>query len=272
MTSATTGQGRSRAAVAAQVAGIVGVVVCVLIILVTWFGRGQVAQGVDDLRASVDRGLGRAITAADAVSTRLETAATSAGEIAVSATEVVSNPPDPEGALAGLTEKVGRFADAYRQLRVTYAGIREDVTSSIESLQRVARFVPGVEVPQGPVDTLKAVDESLRSLDESLTSIWPASDRPLTTAAATAIADKATALETAFTRAATLADGLATDLKGVQARAARAADSIGTILTLAALAITILFVWVLLLNIALWFLGREHGRATGDQGSPAPSA
>ena len=272
MTSSTTGQRRSRAAIAAQVAGVVGVVVCVLIILVTWFGRGQVAQSVDDLRTSVDQGIGRAITAADAVSTRLETAATSAGEIAASAREVAANPPDAQGALAGLTEKVGRFADAYRELRVRYAGLREDVAGSIESLQRVARLVPGVEVPQGPVDTLKAVDESLRSLDESLTSIWPASDRPLTTAGATAVADKATALETAFKKAATLADGLAQDLKGVQARAARAADTISTILTFAALAITILFVWVLLLNIALWLLGRMYGRAAGDQGGTAASS
>ena len=68
-------------------------------------------------------------------------------------------------------------------------------------------------------------------------------------------------------------DGLATDIQGVQARAADTIGSIQTILLIATIAITLFFVWILLLNVALWQLGRVWQRdadaRSGAAASPA---
>ena len=45
-----------RKAVAAKVTGIVGVVICVLIIVVVWLGLGTVSRAVDDLGTDVNNG------------------------------------------------------------------------------------------------------------------------------------------------------------------------------------------------------------------------
>ena len=55
-------------------------------------------------------------------------------------------------------------------------------------------------------------------------------------------------------------DGLSSNLEGVQANADATIDSIRTILLIAAIALSVLFVWVLALNIALWVLGRAWER------------
>ncbi len=57
-------------------------------------------------------------------------------------------------------------------------------------------------------------------------------------------------------------------LGGVQANAASAVNGIGTIITLASLAITLLFLWVLGLNVALWQLGR-HWKRESSTAAPA---
>ena len=75
-------------------------------------------------------------------------------------------------------------------------------------------------------------------------------------AAAAAIADKAHSIQAGLTDAATTVDGLATDVQGVQTRAADTIGSIQTILLLATIAITLFFVWIVVLNVALWQLGR----------------
>ena len=79
-------------------------------------------------------------------------------------------------------------------------------------------------------------------------------------AVADALAGRATPLQDALTAAATAVTGLSTNLEGVQARADSTVDGIRTILLLAAIALSLLFLWVLALNIALWLLGRAWQR------------
>jgi hypothetical protein len=49
--------------------------------------------------------------------------------------------------------------------------------------------------------------------------------------------------------------GLTASIDDLQQRATNATDTIRTIVTLATIAITLLLVWILILNVALWQLG-----------------
>jgi hypothetical protein len=246
---------RSRWAKALQVAGIVGIVVSLVVIALIWFGRGFVSGGVDNLASAVNDGINHAISATDRVARRLDAASTEVSRVVTQATEVAGNRASNQ-ARARLSDRLSRFADRYRQLRVAYAGIRAEVTTAVTTLRRVGRLVPGVELPRGPTDTLAAIDSNLQSLDEAVTSILPAGEAPITAAAATAVANKATPIRSTIDRTSGRVQALGLELQGVRADAVAAANSIRTTILLATIALTIVFVWVLLLNVALWKLGR----------------
>jgi hypothetical protein len=263
-TVATTGdrpRRSTRLATAAQIAGIIGIVVCVAIILGTWYGRGALADAGDGLATTVDGAFDRATNATTQVAARLDAAAANAADLAATAQELEANPAPPPDALAGLADKVGRLADTYRSIRTGYADLRENVTSAVTAIQQVSRFFPGVQAPEGAGDRLQAVDAKLQSIDDTLTGIFPALETGQRgTPVASAVAARATSLQAAFTDASASVAGLTARIDDIHAQATNARNTIGTIITLAAGAITLLFVWVLLLNAGLWVLGRQWKR------------
>jgi hypothetical protein len=191
---------------------------------------------------------------------------------------VAANPaPAPED-LTGLAAKVGALADAYRTVRTGYADLHENVTSAVSTVQKVTRFFPGIQAPEGAGDRLQAVDAKLQSIDDTLTGIFPAlaTGGPSGTVAA-AVAQRVSGLQSALQDASASVTGLTASIVDLQQRATNATDTIRTIVTLATIAITLFLVWILLLNVALWQLGevwrREAAASTtvATAGS-APSA
>ena len=120
--------------------------------------------------------------------------------------------------------------------------------------------MPGLDVPEQPADALGAIDAKLQAIDDAITSTWQSFQEGNSSAAATAVATKTAAMQTFFTDAATSARALGTRLTAAQTRATGAADTLRTILLVMAVAISVLLVWVLVLNVALWQLGRHWRR------------
>src|SRR4029453_6452203 len=266
MTEAAPAPRRSRLAIAAQVAAIFGVVVCLLVVLLIWFGRGALSNGVDELAASVNTGMTRAITATEAVARRLDAAATEAARIATQASKAAGSSGSNNDRVR-LAARIGAFTDSYEKLRLRYSAIRANITNSVESIRRVARLAPGVAVPRAPTGPLPSPHPNLQSLDNATTSMLPGGGT-LSKAGTTAVAGKATKVQATIERTAVAVHGLGRQLEGVQNDAATTANSIRTVLILAAIALTILFVWVLLLNVALWKLGRAMATRSPAAGSP----
>jgi hypothetical protein len=245
-----------RAARAAQVAGVIGVIVCLILALVVWLGRGAVHGALDDLATTVDGGFDRAVTAVQSVSGQIDAAGTQVGSIAADADAIVGKAASTD-AISRLTTRLASFADSYRTIRTRYAEARENLTAAVTSVQRVARLVPGERVPEGAGDRLATMDAKLQALDDGLTSTWTVlSSGQVGDAAAAGIAAQAHALQDRLTDAATTVNGLATDIQGAQTRAADTIGSIQTILLVATIALTLFVVWILVLNVALWQLGR----------------
>ena len=131
----------------------------------------------------------------------------------------------------------------------------------MSSLQQVARIIPGTRVPEGAGDTLTAVDAKVQAIDDALVSTWTSlADADPGAAVTAALAGRATPVKDAISSGATAVHGLSANLAVLQAKADSTVDSIRSILLLAAIALSVLFVWVLALNIALWVLGRAWER------------
>lgn len=254
-------QPRSRKPAAAKIAGIVGIVICLVIIVIVWFSLGTVSRAVDNLGTTVNSGFGRAITATDSVAGGLNDAAASIDQMRADAVALAANANPDTPRLDALQARLGQFADKYRDLRVRYADARENVVTVTSSVQRVAELIPGVRVPEGAGDNLTAVDDKLKAIDDAIVSTWTSvSDAQPGKAVADALAGRATPLKDALTAAAAAVTSLSTNLAAVQTRADNTVDGIRTILLLAAIALSLLFIWVLALNIALWLLGRAWQR------------
>jgi hypothetical protein len=249
----------TRTATAVQVAGIVGIVVCAVLIVIVWIGLGTVGSKVNDLAAGVNAGFNRATDAAATVAGNLDAAAVAAGSIGTDASTLASSVPTPD-AVTKLANRLGGFVDGYRDLRVRYGALRENVTGAISSLQNVARFVPGLDVPDQPVDALAGVDAKLQSIDDSITSTWQALQGSDTNAAGTAVAATSARLQTVLTEASAAVGTLNDRLVAAQTRAGAATDQLRTILLIVAVVISLLLIWVLALNLALWQLGRHWKR------------
>ncbi len=249
----------TRSATAAQVAGIVGIVVCAVLIVLVWVGIGTVGSKVNDLAAGVNAGFNRATDAATTVAGNLDAAAVTAGTIGTDASTIAASLPTPD-AVTKLANRLGGFVDGYRDLRVRYGGLRENVTGAISSLQNVARFVPGLDVPDQPVDALAAVDAKLQSIDDSITSTWQALQGSDATVVGTAVAATSARLQTVLTEASAAVRTLNDRLVAGQNRATAATDTLRTILFIVALVISLLLLWVLALNVALWRLGQHWKR------------
>ena len=240
-----------------RIAAGAGLVICLAVIIATWFGRSIANGAVDDVAGSVEGAIDRAITATQAVGARLDAASAEAASIASAATQAASNPGTDGSAMTAVADRLSRFTSAYEQVRAAYTEVRENAASALASLRQLARLVPGVSVPSAPGDRLAALDTSIRALDDAAAAVRPTTQTATVaaqTAAASAIATAATNLQGSIDRAGALVDNLSAELGNLRTSATNAANGIRNVVLVAALAISILFVWVLALNVALWRL------------------
>jgi hypothetical protein len=242
---------------AGQVVGIVGIVVCLLLIVGVVFGRGWAVGTVDDVSAAVDAQIARtgplldkAQSAVGEVSGRVSTVADIASGIAAN--------PAPGGDLAQtLRSALAGLSERYQGLRQGYADVRETVVSLIDRLQTLDRLVPGFSVPQGPVDALATFDARVKEFDakvNDLITIEPG-EGPLNQAAGR-ISDAATGIDTKL-------QGVQAGIGDVEVKIAelrvKLSDAAGTVklgITLGTIRAILLLLYLVLLH---WVLFRHSG-------------
>ena len=242
---------------AGQIAGVLGIVVCLLLAVGVIVGDAWAGGTVDDVAAAVDAKIAKAdplLTQASAkvgeISGRVSTVADIAAGIAAD--------PSPGGAVAdALRVGLAAVSDRYQTLRSNFAGVRESVQSIVDRLETLDRLVPGISIPQGPADALAAFDARVQEFDAKVTgliTIEPGQG-PVNQAAAT-IAKKAGEI-----------DARITDLQGrigdvqqrVSALRTKLSDTSGTIklgITLGAFGSILLLLYLALLH---WVLFRHSG-------------
>jgi hypothetical protein len=248
---------------AGQVVGVVGIVVCLLLVIGVIVGDGWAVGTVDDVAASIDAKIAKAdplLTQASAkvgeISGRVSTVADIAAGIAAD--------PSPGGAVAdALRAGIATVSDRYQTLRTNYAGVRESVQSVVDRLQTLDRLVPGISIPQGPADALAALDARVQEFDakvSGLVTIDPGQG-PVNQAAA-AIAQKAGEIDAKITD---LQGGIGDVQQRVSALRTKLSDTSGGIklgITLGAFGSILLLLYLALLH---WVLFRHSGEIRRKQ-------
>ncbi len=242
----------------AQIAGVVGAILCVLAIVIVITGRTWVQERVDVLQAGAAQTLEQALAVGDQALEGLASGAQEVSQIRTAAEGLAANPALDEVAITALQQRLAPLAERYGDARQRYAALREKAGVFLDTLGRLERIVPGLDLPDGPVDLVSQIDQGLTALDETITDLSAkAADRSGATEVANAIAGAAGRLETSLASATTLATEIRTDLADMRDSVQDVTHRAETWVTYGAIAVALFLAWVLVLHLALVALGRR---------------
>ena len=244
--------------VVAEVAGIFGIALCALLIVGLWLGRGWLSDRADAFTIAAEQATARAIALAVATVTEMEARAQEVDAIEASARQLATDPGATSAVLQALTAKLSPVADAYSTTRDTYVSLREGIGTALDSVQRLDQFVRQVDIPDDLGASLSAIDERLVAIDAALGSVVQAGAAATSvSAAATTLANQAATLSDALRAAEEVGRTAQAGLADLETQLIGAAATVDEFVGYSAIALTVFLAWVLLLNLALWALGRR---------------
>lgn len=242
---------------AGQVIGIGGIVVCLLLIVGVVFARGWAVTTVTDVSSTIDTQIAKVLPL-------LDTAQSTVGEVSGRVSTVadiaaaIAADPNPGGDLAdGLRTAIAGVNERYQGLREGYAGVRETVFSVVDRLQTLDQLIPGLSIPQGPIDALTTFDMRLQEFDtkvNDLLTIEPGSG-PVNEAAGR-ISQAANGLDTRLAEVETSIGEVETKVGALRTDLANVTGTIDGAITAATISIVLLLLWIALLH---WVLFRHSG-------------
>jgi hypothetical protein len=245
----------SKMAIVGQVVGIAGIVVCLALAVGVLLGRGWAVDQVTSVSATIDENLAKGVPLLDSASTKVSDVQEQVAALEAAAVAVTGN-PNPAPALANaLSERLSGVSERYLELRTTYATARENIVSAVQRLQMLDRLVPGIEIPQGPIDALAALDERVQELDASLSGIiGPNGVVDSIQGAAQRIAERIDQADELLARAEAALVEAQARLTETRARVASTADTITTGISIGSLVMVVVFLYLALLH---WILFRH---------------
>jgi hypothetical protein len=257
------GTPRKAASVGGQTLAVVGIVVCIVLAALVILARGWAVDQVDAVGDSIDAGLARGIPALQAADTRVAEVGTRVQEVADAATAVATSDAVAPQVAQALSGRLSGISERYLPLRAGYADARSDLVSALDRVQAVQRFVPGITVPQGPIDALASLDQAVRAVDERITGIL-AANQAGTAIRETAqrVADAAPGVQTALGDVSTRLANAETRLNEARADVTSTMDRITSLITIVTLLILVLLVYVAALHVVLL---RAAGRLRKDR-------
>jgi hypothetical protein len=246
------GTPRKAASVGGQTLAVVGIVVCIVLAALVVLARGWAVDQVDAVGDSIDAGLARGIPALQAADTRVAEVGTRVQEVADAATAVATSDAVAPQVAQALSGRLSGISERYLPLRAGYADARSDLVSALDRVQAVQRFVPGITVPQGPIDALASLDQAVRAVDERITGIL-AANQAGTAIRETAqrVADAAPGVQTALGDVSTRLANAETRLNEARADVTSTMDRITSLITIVTLLILALLVYVAALHVVL---------------------
>jgi hypothetical protein len=257
-----------------QVAGTVGILVCIVLVVGVVVGRSWLLGRVDSIQGRVDAGLVRAETLIDNTSARISEVSGRVGAVTDAATAIASSPNPAPALTEALLAQLSGVSDRYLALRASYADVRETAVGVLDRLNTLDALLPFFSVPQGPVDALSSLDARLQELDAAMMQVLTTPGAGAVNAVAGAVAEKTTAIITALTNLnAKLADGKVR-LESLRGDVAATADQVGWYVTLVSFLLLVLLVYIAFLHWLLFRVGRTRWReaAVSNEGSHSVGA
>jgi hypothetical protein len=243
-----------------QVAGVIGIVACILLIIGVVMGRNWLIGTVSDVQDRIDVGLVRAETLVDNASTRVSEVSGRVGAVSDAAAAVAAKPNPAPALTEFLLTQLSGVSDRYLALRSSYTDVRETAVATLDRLNTLDRMLPFLSIPQGPVDALASLDQRFQQLDASIMQVLSIPGAGAVDAVATAVAAKADAIQTSLNDlTAKMADGKAR-LESLRGRIADKADQFSSIVTIATVVMILFLVYFVFLHWLLFHTGRTLWR------------
>jgi hypothetical protein len=252
-TTSSVGTPRKAASVGGQVVAVIGIGVCIVLAIVVLLARGWAVDQVDSIARSVDDALARGIPALQAADDRVTQMGSTVQEVSDAATAVATSEAVVAPAVAqALSTRLSSLSERYTPIRAAYADAHSELVSALDRVQTITRFLPGVTVPQAPIDALARVDEAIRAVDERITAVLEA-NRAGTAIRESAqrVADAAPAVQTALGNVSTRFSDAEARLNEARADVTSTMDRIRTAITIVTLLVLALLVYIAALHVVL---------------------
>lgn len=247
----------------AQTAGAVGIVVSLVLVVVVILGRGWAIDRVDAVGLRIDNGLAKGVPLLDTASQKVSNVAGRVGVVVDALEAEAANPGPIPALLQNLVTKANDVSERYLELRATYTDARAKLAGVLDTLRTLDRLVPGIDIPDAPVDALTSLDEKLLELDGTVMSVIGALPDVGDGQAIAALAEQAARLETALTTVTAGLDEAEAKLTALRAEVAETADTIRTVITIATIVLVLAFLYSALLHWVLYRSGRDMRRSGG---------
>ncbi len=253
--------------------GIFGLVVCLVIVAATWYARGVAVTQTDLLYGTVDSAIASGVTITGSVvdrASKAEQAAAAVQAAAANPRSFIANLPAVE---ALRTQLVDGINSKLAPVREAYAGVKAKVTTAIEAANRVGNLLPGVSVPDIPTDLLASIDQKLTDINASVTTITqPAAPGTDPQVQAGVVAKAAATLESAFANLGQALTSFQDRLTSLRGSASDFRDRIVGLTNVAAVGLTLLFGYFLLLHAGLIWFGLRPYRRLRHEAAAASAA
>jgi len=223
-------------------------------------GRGWAVDKVDIVAASIDDGLAKVpplLDRADDGVTRVQERITIVGDAATAVSAAANEPPEIvqrfSAALTGVSER-------YIPLRESYADARARIVSVSDRLETLDRLLPGMSLPQGPSDTLVALDTKVQALDDKIMGLLTVNERASRVGeAADAVNAKTTEVVGSLDEVKVGIGNLEVRLEETRTKVASTADSVRLAITIGTLIVLLLLAYLAALHVVLyrWAGGRN---------------
>ena len=256
---------RRAASLTGQAVGVIGIVVSLALVAAVLLGRGWLVGQVDETTGAIDAALARTVVLVDDAGATVGDVAGRVAEVGAAADAVAVDPAATPEAVQQLLSRVNALSERYLSLQAAYQGLREDAVSALDRLQLLDRLLPGLSVPEGPVDALAALDERAQSLDAGVMQLITAGAAVgAANDAARAIADRSRAIEAGLGSVQDALGAVRERVEGLRTSIADFADRLSALITIGALVIMLLLLYIAFLHLVLFRAGRGFGQAPAD--------
>ena len=243
-------RGRRKTRATAQVAGVVGLVVCVVLAIGIILVSGRISDSIGGVFESADRQIERGSTIVELATDRVRERVTDIDDFIGNASAITPGANIPPALAARATA----IADRYDAVRNQFAELRARVESGLETVRQVASLVPFIDLPTLPTEELAGLDARLQQFDDNVSRLREAG---VASVAVERVVEGATNLRGAIDGVADLGGRIQTRLDEAQIRLDQANARLDGYLWILTMILLLLVAYIAILNgLVIWLARR----------------
>ncbi len=250
----------------AMVVGVIGVVVCLVVAVGVWVVKPQVTDRAHEIVAIAHEGVQKADDLAVTAGGHLTTVSDRLTTIEGLLTSVAGSPLVDTAVGTNIRNAISGFVGGpYAGLMADVSGLVERVQGLSTTVEKLDAAIPGLELPGVVTGAIDDVDAKLTQLDQTVTSINDIAGSGVTTSEqVTQLSTQVGDINAVIQAVIPGLDKVRTKLAEVETRLTGTDDRIERIAGISAVGVSILFIYLALLNLLLVAQGRRWAR-------PAPA-